>query len=421
MKILYCHQHFTTPSGSGGIRSYEFARELVKAGHEVTMVFGMRSSIGVEMRRCGRTGNHVGEIEGIRLIGLPFGYANRQTIRERLGIFLGFAWQSLRIALREEYDLIFATSTPLTAAIPGIAARWLRGKRFIFEVRDLWPELPRAMGMKNPLLLGGMWILEGLAYRSSIGCIGLSPGIVEGIIRRSPEAHPVAMVPNGCDLDIFHPGLRGPVGVPGIEPGDFVAGFTGAHGRANGLDAILAGAAELKRRGNARIKFLLIGDGSEKPRLMAQAAAGGLDNIVFHPSIPKTQLAAITASLGCGLMFLDNIPAFYRGTSPNKFFDYLAAGIPVVNNYPGWLAEMITEAQCGAVVPPGDPAALADALEAMAADPDACRRMGTNARKLGEERFSREALAAQFREFLEGHSGAEHPNSPGVKRRGMQS
>ncbi len=365
------------------------------------MVFGMRGGLGVPMRPCERTGNQIGEIDGVRLVGLPFGYANSQSIHERMGIFLGFAWKSLCLALKEEYDLIFATSTPLTAAIPGIAARWFRGKPFIFEVRDLWPELPKAMGMKNPLLLGGMWMLEGLAYRSSVACVGLSPGIVEGIARRSPEAHPVALVPNGCDLDIFHPGLRGPIEVSGIEPGDFVAGFTGAHGRANGLDAVLAGAAELQRRGNRRVKFLLIGEGSEKPRLMAQVRADGLRNVIFLPSMPKQQLAAITASLGCGLMFLADIPAFYRGTSPNKFFDYLAAGIPVVNNYPGWLAGMITEAQCGTVVPPGDPVALADVLEQLAADPEACARMGASARRLGETQFSRDALAARFREFLE--------------------
>jgi glycosyltransferase involved in cell wall biosynthesis len=410
MKILYCHQHFSTPYGAGGIRSYEMARALVEAGHEVTMVFGMHPRVGIALQKCERSGVHSGEVDGIRLIGLPFGYTNKLSIRQRIGIFLGFAWHSLRIALREEYDLIFATSTPLTAAIPGIAARWFRRKPFVFEVRDLWPELPRAMGMKNPLLLGGMWILEGLAYRSSIGCIGLSPGIVEGIIRRSPEAHPVAMVPNGCDLDIFHPALRAPITIPGIAPGDFVAGFTGAHGRANGLDAVLAGAAELKKRGSHHIKFLLIGDGSEKARLMAQAEAEALKNVIFLPSMPKKELAAITASLGCGLMFLDNIPAFYRGTSPNKFFDYLAAGIPVVNNYPGWLAELITEAQCGAVVPPGDPVALADVLERLASDPEGCRSMGAHARKLGESHFSRDALATKFREFLEGIAGVNNPS-----------
>jgi glycosyltransferase involved in cell wall biosynthesis len=142
---------------------------------------------------------------------------------------------------------------------------------------------------------------------------------------------------------------------------------------------------------------------------MEQAEAEALKNVIFLPSMPKKELAAITASLGCGLMFLDNIPAFYRGTSPNKFFDYLAAGIPVVNNYPGWLAELITEAQCGAVVPPGDPVALADVLERLASDPEGCRSMGAHARKLGEDQFSRDALATKFRDFLESNAGVKNP------------
>lgn len=108
--------------------------------------------------------------------------------------------------MTEEYDLVFATTTPLTAGIPGIFARWLRGKAFVFEVRDLWPELPKAMGViTNPVVLGMMSVLEWLSYRSAHRLIGLSPGIVEGIERLGVPAHLVEMVPNGCDLDILPP------------------------------------------------------------------------------------------------------------------------------------------------------------------------------------------------------------------------
>lgn len=174
-------------------------------------------------------------------------------------------------------------------------------------------------------------------------------------------------------------------------------GLSGAHGRANGLDA----APVLKRRGETRVKILLVGDGSEKARLVARAQAEGLDNVVFHRAMPKAALAKLTASLGCGLMILDDIPAFYHGTSPNKFFDYLAAGIPVVNNYPGWLADLIRENTCGAAVPPSDTAALADALQRLAADPEGCSRMGAAARALGERSFARENLASAFVRHLE--------------------
>ena len=404
MKVLYFHQHFTTPDGSSGTRSYEFAKALVARGHRVTMVCGRSDLSRLDLPLDPARGWYRGVIDGIDVIALPLAYSNSDGIARRLLTFARFAWKSVGIALREECDLVFATSTPLTAAIPGIFARWFRRKPFVFEVRDLWPELPRAMGMRNPILLGGMWILEGLAYRSSTACVGLAPGIVEGIARRSPRNHPVALIPNGCDLELFNPGLRAPIDLAGIAPGDFVAGFTGAHGRANGLDAILDAAAVLKRRGVTRIKILLVGDGSEKPRLIARAKAEGLDNVLFHSPMPKRKLAALTASLGCGLMTLDNIPAFYRGTSPNKFFDYLAAGIPIVNNYPGWLAEIIADRGCGIAVPPVRPELLAEALETLAGDPAKAAEMGRAARSVAESTFQREELARRFVAHLEAHA-----------------
>jgi glycosyltransferase involved in cell wall biosynthesis len=249
-----------------------------------------------------------------------------------------------------------------------------------------------------------MSLLEFLGYRSAEACIGLSPGIVEGIRARAAERLPVAMIPNGCDLELFHPSKRSKLTLPGLGPDDFVAGFTGAHGVANGLDALLAVAGELKRRGDTRVKLVFIGDGKEKERLAVRATELGLTNCLFFPPMPKAELGAITASLDCGLMVLRDIPAFYRGTSPNKFFDYLAAGIPVVNNYPGWLAGLITEHRCGLVVPPGNPVAFADALQRLAANADERRAMGAAARALGEKEFARPLLAARFSAVLEAHA-----------------
>jgi len=123
---------------------------------------------------------------------------------------------------------------------------------------------------------------------------------------------------------------------------------------------------------------------------------------LFFAPVPKEQLGAITASLDCGLMVLKDVPAFYDGTSPNKFFDYAAAGIPILNNYPGWLAALIAQAGAGVVVPPRDPAAFADALQALAADPARCRRAGAAARALAERQFARGDLATQFVDVLQG-------------------
>ena len=401
MRILYFHQHFATPQGAGGTRSYEFARALVARGHAVTMVCGAHAQSGLCLPWDAAAGWSRGDVDGIDVISLPLAYSNRDGLARRAATFVGFAARALRLALTETYDLAFATSTPLTAALPGLAARWLRGKPFVFEVRDLWPELPRALGVRNPLLLGAMSVLEWAAYRGADACIGLSPGIMAGIRRRAPRGRAITLIPNGSDLDLFHPRLRAPLTLPGLAPGDFVAGFTGAHGPANGLDALLDVARELRRRGDVRIKLAFIGDGKEKDRLRAAAAAAGLDNCRFYDPVPKQQLGAITASLDCGLMVLKDVPAFYDGTSPNKFFDYAAAGIPVVNNYPGWLAGLITEAGAGVVVPPGDPVAFADALQALAADPERCRRAGAAARMLAEQRFARADLSGRFVDTLQ--------------------
>ncbi len=401
MRLLYFHQHFATPQGATGTRSYEFARALIARGHQVTVVCGAHAQSGLELPYDAERGWHRGDVDGIDVISLPLAYANRDSLLRRGWTFLRFALRSVRLALQLDYDLAFATSTPITAVIPGLAAKWFRGKPFVFEVRDLWPELPRALGLRNPFVLGGMSLLEFLGYRSADACVGLSPGIVEGIRARADERLPVAMIPNGCDLEVFHPAKRARLALPGVGPQDFVAGFTGAHGVANGLDALLDVAAELKRRGDARVKLAFIGDGKEKERLAALAAERGLSNCLFYAPVPKAELGAITASLGCGLMVLKDVPAFYRGTSPNKFFDYLAAGIPVVNNYPGWLAGLIREHECGIVVPPGDAVTFADALQRLAADPAACRVMGAAARALGEKEFARPLLAARFVATLE--------------------
>ena len=408
MRLLYFHQHFATPQGASGTRSYEFARALIERGHQVTVVCGAHAYSGLDFPYDADCCWHRGDVDGIDVISLPLAYANRDSLLRRGWTFLRFALRSVRLALQLDYDLAFATSTPITAVIPGLAAKWLRGKPFVFEVRDLWPELPRALGLRNPFVLGGMSLLEFLGYRSAEACIGLSPGIVEGIRARADERLPVAMIPNGCDLELFHPSKRSKLTLPGLGPDDFVAGFTGAHGVANGLDALLAVAGELKRRGDTRVKLVFIGDGKEKERLAVRATELGLTNCLFFPPMPKAELGAITASLDCGLMVLRDIPAFYRGTSPNKFFDYLAAGIPVVNNYPGWLAGLITEHRCGLVVPPGNPVAFADALQRLAANADERRAMGAAARALGEKEFARPLLAGRFIATLEAVAHQHH-------------
>ena len=210
-----------------------------------------------------------------------------------------------------------------------------------------------------------------VSYHSADACIGLAPGICEGIAERGIAASRITSVPNACDLELFQPLPHGFTKQPELiddlpkplSSGSFVAAFTGAHGLANGLDAVLDAAAVLQRKGRSDINLLFIGDGRCKPALESRVASEALRNCFFLPPIPKPQLAKILRkSVHVGLMVLDDVPAFYRGTSPNKFFDYLACGLPVVNNYPGWVVELIREHELGIPIPPRDPEAFAEAL-----------------------------------------------------------
>ncbi|MBA96239.1 MAG: glycosyltransferase WbuB [Roseobacter sp.] len=400
MHVLYFHQHFSTPEGSAGTRSYEMAQALLRNGHSVTMVCGSYSQGNTGLTSPFSKGRRRGQVDGVDIIEFKLNYGNDMGFAQRAKVFAKFAMGSIGIALREPADVVFATTTPLTAGIPGIFARWLGRKPFVFEVRDLWPELPKAMGViTNPVVLWLMSVLEWASYRSANRLIGLSPGIVEGIAARGVDKSRIAMVPNGCDLDLF--ANQADAWRPeGVSDDQLLAIFTGTHGNANGLDAVLNAAKVLRDRGRDDIRIALVGQGREKPELQKRARAENLHNVLFLDPVPKMRLAGLMAGADIGLQILRNVPAFYFGTSPNKFFDYISAGLPVLNNYPGWLAEMISDKDCGIAVPPDDQHAFADALIEAADNREALKLKATNALHLAQTKFSRKDLSDIWVEWV---------------------
>jgi len=401
VKVLYFHQHFSTPAGATGLRSYAMARRLIERGHQVSVVCGSYRAADSGLNGPFTRGRRQGIVDGFEVIEIDLPYSNSDSYLRRSRTFVRFALCGIQLALSENYDLVFATTTPLTAGIPAIFARFLRGKRFVFEIRDLWPELPRAMGtITNPVVLAMMSALEWLSYRSAHRLIALAPGIVDGIARRGVPRDRITMIPNGCSLDLFRMGLPG-WRPEGVRASDLMAVFAGTHGRANGLDALLEAASVLKRRGADVIKIVLIGDGASKGRLIQRARDERLDNVVFQDPVDKERLARLLAGADLGLQILANVPQFYYGTSPNKFFDYLAAGLPVATNYPGWIADLIREHRIGFVVPSQDPDSFADRLQCAAADRGALIAMRGRARALAETQFDSRELADRFVDWLE--------------------
>lgn len=405
MKFIYFHQHFSTPQGATGIRSYEMAKALLAKGHSVTMVCGTYSGGNTGLTSPFEHGFRKGVVDGIEVIEFELDYSNEQSFFQRTKAFIKFAYKSIKIALTEPYDAIFATTTPLTAALPGIFAKWLRRKTFIFEVRDLWPELPKAMGViKNPIILFLLSVLEWLAYKSADGHIALSPGIQQGIARHLNreylQKNEIALIPNGCDLDIFDNDLD--AWQPnGIKDDDFVAIFSGTHGIANDLNQIIKVAKQTQDLDKPNIKFVLIGQGKQKAELIKQAQELKLDNVLFLDPVNKQQLSMLFKRANVGMQLLADVPAFYYGTSPNKFFDYISAGLPVINNYPGWVADMLEDRYCGIAVKPNDAAEFANALITLSQSPDTCKKMAENSLILATEKFARPMLANRFVAYLE--------------------
>ena len=404
MRILYFHQYFKTPTGAGGTRSYEMAKSLIENGHTVTMVYllSYRAKSPISEQPFYK-GIRRGNVDGIDLIELDLDYSGKMGLVKRSWVFLKYSFKSVKLAFNENYDLLFATSTPLTAGIPGIVMK-LSGKKkpFVFEVRDLWPELPKALGViKNPFILWLLGVLESVSYKKADACVALSPGIKKGIEKKIKKNKKVELIPNGCDLDLFKPGNHPKSIFHNVSEDQMVATFMGAHGIANGLDAVLDAASILKKLGyEQKIKLVFIGDGAKKTDLLERKSRENLNNCLFINPVPKKELIEYMHASDVGLMILNNIPAFYYGTSPNKFFDYISSGLPVINNYPGWLADMINENNCGIAVPPDSPKLLANALIYLFKNPQERIKMGESARELAVSKFDRNILASKLESLL---------------------
>jgi glycosyltransferase involved in cell wall biosynthesis len=397
LRVLYIHQHYSSREGSAGTRSYEHAKALTRAGHHVTVFAGrLEGMVNIgPVRLDGASPS--GGVEEFAVYSPPILYSNKMTLRSRALSFMRFAWAACRFAVGDRWDVVIATSTPLTVALPGILHKSLyRDRTFVFEVRDLWPDMLTAFGVKNAPLIRILGILERVAYRYADACIGLSPGMVAAIAARTQGRKTIELIPNGCDLDLFDVRTVNVAEIPGVCAHDFVAMYAGTHGVANGLDALIDLAVEARRVAEQRLKIVLVGDGKDKARLEERKRSLGLENCIFLDPVAKRHLTGLLARADCGLMAFANVPQVYYGTSPNKFFDYISMSKPVIVNYPGWMADLVKEFECGTSVSPSESGSLLRAIQELIDCPEKCRIQGSNARRLAESRFSRSVLSARF-------------------------
>jgi glycosyltransferase involved in cell wall biosynthesis len=295
--------------------------------------------------------------------------------------------------------VVFASSTPLTIGIAGLATARLKRVPFVFEIRDLWPAVPVQLGaLRSRTAVRSAEWLERRLYEGAERIVVLSEGAQQDLERRGVPSEKLALIPNAADLDVFRPGVVDADfrARHGLE-GRFVALYAGAMGRANGLDQLVDAADRLR---GSRVMIVALGDGGERARLERRVQELGLDNLLFLPPVAKEQLAGIVGAADVTLTIFAPYPVL-ETNSPNKFFDSLAAGKPVVVNLDGWLRRLVDEHDAGAWVPAGDPAALAAALTELADDEARVERMGRNARALAEREFSRDLMAERLARTLE--------------------
>jgi glycosyltransferase involved in cell wall biosynthesis len=400
LRILYLHQHFSRPEGSTATRSFLNAVALAEAGHAVTLVCGRYQGAESGLSGPFRRGERRGTADGFELREFDIPCANAQGLGARSAAFLRYAARASEPALREQWDLVIASSTPLTVAIPALLARRLRGVPFLFEIRDPWPELPRALSAATGRIpgpaLGAMGHLADAACRRAATVVALTVGMAETAIARGADPARVHVLPQGADTVLFGPHVA-PWRPEGLSPDEVLAVYAGAHGVANGLDQLLDAAALLRGAG---LRLVLVGEGACKPALMARAAAEALP-VTFLDPLPKHRLASLLAGADIGLLCLADVPEFAECSAPNKLVEGFAAGLPMVANVPGRAARLLTEGGCGIAVRPGDARALAGALLALAQDKERRAAMGGAARRLAVARFDARRIARDFATLTE--------------------
>lgn len=400
MRILYIYQFFATAESSLGLtRSYEFAKALVDAGHEVTML----TSTSRLPDEYSESFLAWGEIDGIRIRSVRVAYSNYMSNPRRIVSFakfmLGSVWAALRMP---RPDIVYASSTPITVAVPGLAVASLKRVPFVFEVQDLWPEAAIQMGAISRRGLVA-WLakrLERLAYRRASAVVPVSPGMAEGVVAEGTDPAKVHMIPNFSHLDTFRPGPKDPAELERYALGDrFVVGYAGAIGPSNAVHEQVPQAARvLEERGRHDIVFVIAGDGKRLPVLREMTE--GLANVLTLGPIPKAEVPALLRTCDALMTLFGDVPILATN-SPNKFFDALATGKPVIVNQPGWTRELVEENGAGVYVPVGDGVALADAVERLADDRAATAAMGEAARTLAEECFGRDQQAERVVALLE--------------------
>ena len=395
MRILYIHQHFCTPRGSGGTRSYEFARRWVRQGHSVRVLCGTGYDETLPA-------NEEIDVEGIRVCTVDVPYDHRMGFARRLWSFLKFSLRAVFHAARSrDVDVVLATSTPLTVALPALAARWIAQRPMVFEVRDVWPDAAVDAGvLRNPVFIWMARMLESLTYQSADRIVALSTGMRDRILRKGRYDAKMTVIPNCSDVARFGPHVDAGELRSRFDAEDkFIILYAGAIGLANHMEYLADAIALL--RDEADMEWWFVGGGNRLEYLKEQVERRGARNVRFLGSQPKGKVPSFAAAADVGLVTFIPAPVYFEN-SPNKFFDYAAAGLPVLFNRSTWLEPTLRRYNAGFCCDPARPGDMADTLRRLRDDRALREEMGRGARRMAETEFAVDLMAERYLTLLEG-------------------
>jgi len=395
LKILYFYQYFSTSKGSWGTRVHEFTREWVKQGHEVTVVSSIYSKSDLKADRF--IENQY--FDGVKVKVVNVRVDNKQPIHKRIYTFLAYALVSCWYALTIKADVVIASSGPITVGLPGLLAKYVRKRKLVFEVRDLWPDGAIELGLlKNINVQKMAYWFEKKCYHAADLIVGLSPGMKSEIEAKSGHNN-VISITNSANIELFATKKPFPMSINNFEPFKYAL-YTGNIGKVNNVEWMFDAASILNNKGREDIKIVLIGDGQLKLALMQRKEAMGLDNLIMMELMPKNDLVCIVQHALICLAPLKDTKVL-NTSSPNKFFESLAAGVPIIQTTNGWMNAFVKEHEVGFTVDPNNANALADKLIEITDSPEQLKKMGMNAAKIAKQEFDKTILAERMLSAIE--------------------
>ena len=397
MRILYLCHYFVPEPNAPAARIHEFSRAWVRAGHAVTVVttFPNHPSGRIPRQYHGKYWS-TEHLDGIRVLRCwLYAVPNRGVGRRGLD-HLSFMLTALLFGLPRlgRVDVVIASSPTLFSAVAAWLIATIKRVPFVLEVRDLWPEAIVSLGLMRP----GRFVafLQGLArflYQRAARVVVVTESFADELVRQGVPRAKLAVIPNGADTHFFAP--PEPPSPNGVTSHDgFVVAYVGSHGVSHGLDAVLDAAAL-----QPDVTFLLVGDGADRDRLLAERDRRGLCNVVMRPSVPKSDVPALYANADVCLVPLRDVPLFQTFV-PSKLFEVLAAGKPVIGAVRGEARSILERSGGALLVEPERGDQLADAVARLRADPALRSRLAIRGQAFAQQHYDRDVLAAHYLDVL---------------------